>query len=152
MTTHEIVDLFLGLLMQILELVNGRELCHVETIGQNSIRLSLQQVFRLKSGDVRDGCEYVTSMRRGSLNAVAMVYTTLPGLGIHIKPLKIVVEVDRASTEIATQKSSVSSEDGRHIDSSLLGEGQSNASQPFVEVGYDSLLFLVADELHDRCR
>jgi hypothetical protein len=52
MTAHEIVDLDLGLLMQVLELMGSGELLDVQTIGQNTIRLSLQKMLALVCGDV----------------------------------------------------------------------------------------------------
>jgi hypothetical protein len=42
-------------------------------------------------------------------------------------------------------------EDGRNINPSLLGKGQSNASQPLVEMGDDSLFLFVAYKLVLAC-
>lgn len=47
-----------------------------------------------------DSCEDVTRMSSGTFNAISMVDTTLSSLGIDIKELQVVVEINGASTEI----------------------------------------------------
>ena len=51
-TSNKLVDLSLGCLMQVLELVHSLELDDVETVRQDAIRFALQQMFRLVGGDV----------------------------------------------------------------------------------------------------
>lgn len=147
MTSNEVVDLLLGLLMKVLELVNGRKLGDVEAVGQNTVRLSLQQMLRLESGDVRYGGEDIAGMGSSSLDAVPMVDTTLASLSINVEPLQVVVEVHRTGAEISAKESGMGSEDGRDIDMALLAEWQGDASKPFVEVRNDGLCLFVANKL-----
>lgn len=145
--SNKVMNLLLCLLMQVLEFVNRRELCDVQTIGQNAIRLSLQQMLGLKRCDVGDCGENITCMRGCSFNAVSVVDTALTSLSIDIEPLQVVVEIHGASAEVSAEKSGVCGKDRRHIDAALLAEGQGNASKPLVEVSNDSPLLLMADEL-----
>lgn len=100
-TSDEVVDLFLGLDVQVLELVHGRKLLDVETVRQDSIyhqgqlclsphgnrgdwlltRLSLEKVLRLESGNVRDGGKDIGAVGGRSLNAVSATvsYALLKG-------------------------------------------------------------------------
>lgn len=110
--------------MQVLELVHSRELLHIETIGQNAVGLPLQQVLTLKGRNVRDRREDIGTVRSSPLNAVTVVDATLSGLGVYIKVLQIVVEIDGAGTEVATKESSVGREDGGQIHVTLLGQGE----------------------------
>lgn len=148
--SNKVMDLFLGLLMKILEFVDGRELGDIETVGQDTIGLSLEEMLGLEGSDVRNGGEDVASVCGSALYAVSVVDTSLSSLSIDIEVLEIVVEIDGTSTEITTQKSGVGGEDGGHINSALLGQRQSNTGQPLVEVGNDSLLLLVADKLFTK--
>lgn len=52
MTTHKVVDLLLVDLVQILKLVGGGKLLDVQAVGQDTIRLALEQMLTLVSGDV----------------------------------------------------------------------------------------------------
>ncbi|KAI6766392.1 hypothetical protein HG531_011614 [Fusarium graminearum] len=149
MSADKVVDLLLCLLVQVLELVNSRELCDVETIRQNAIGLSLQQMLRLKSCDMRNSGENIASMCGGSLNTVSVVYTTLASFSVDIEPLQVVVKVHGAGAKVSAEKSSVCGKDRRNIDAAPLAEGQGNASKPLVEVSNNSLLLLVADELRN---
>jgi len=101
-TANKVIDLLLGLRVQVLELVHGGEFLHIQTIGQHTVGLALEQVLALECGDVRDRGEDIATVGSSSFNAVAMVDTTLSGLGIHIEVLKVVVEIDGPRTEIAT--------------------------------------------------
>lgn len=149
MSADKVVDLLLCLLVQVLELVNSRELCDVETIGQNAIGLSLQQMLRLKSCDMRNSGENIASMCGGSLNTVSVVDTTLASFSVDIEPLQVVVKVHGAGAKVSAEKSSVCGKDRRNIDAAPLAEGQGNASKPLVEVSNNSLLLLVANELRN---
>jgi hypothetical protein len=73
--------------MQVLELVRRRELLDVETIGQNSVWLALQQMLALVCGDVRDRGKNIGSVRSGALDAVPVVNAALSCFGIDIKVL-----------------------------------------------------------------
>jgi hypothetical protein len=57
--------------VHVLELVHRRELGDVEAVGDDAVRLALEQVLGLVSGDVRDGREDVGRVRRAALDAVA---------------------------------------------------------------------------------
>lgn len=147
MSSYKVIDLDLGLLMQVLELVSSREFLHVQTVGQNTIWLSLEKMLALVCGDVGDCCEDIGRVRRGSLNAVAVVNTTLSSLSVHIKVLEVVVEINRASAKIATKEGGVGGEDGGNVDAALLAEGYCYTCQPLVELDDDGSLLLVEDVL-----
>ena len=98
----EIMDLLLRLLMQVLEFVNRRELGDVQTVGQNTVWLALEQVLRLECGDVRDSSEDVASVSSSTFNAVPVVNPALASLSINVKPLKVVVEINGASTKVSS--------------------------------------------------
>jgi hypothetical protein len=149
MSADKVVNLLLCLLVQVLEFVHSRELCDVETVGQNAVGLSFQKMLRLESCDVRNSGENITSMCGSSLNTVSVVDTTLASFSIDIEPLQVVVKVHGAGAKVSAEKSSVCGKDRRDIDAAPLAEGQSNASKPLVEVGNNSLLLLVADELRN---
>jgi hypothetical protein len=145
--SDKVVNLLLGLLMQILELVDRGEFRHVQAVGKHTIRLSLEKMLRLEGGDVRNCGEDVAGMSSGTLDAVSVVDTALASLRINIEPLEVIVEIDRAGTKVSSKKSGVSGKDGSDIDASLLGQRQSDTGEPLVEVGNDRLVLLVTDKL-----
>ena len=91
--------------------------------------------------------EDIAGMGSGPLDAVPVIDATLARFGIAIEPLEVVVEINRAGTEVATQQGSMSCEDGRDIDSALLAQWKRNTSEPFVKVGNNSFLLFVAYKL-----
>lgn len=127
-TANKVVDLLLRCLMQVLELVHGRELDDVHTVGQDSIRFSLEQMFRFVRRDVRDSREDVRGMCGCSFDTVSMVDTSLSGLMVDIEVLEVVVEVDTTGTKISSEQGCVSGEDCRDVDSPLSTEGQGHTS------------------------
>ena len=147
MSANKVVDLLFCLLVEVLELMNSRELCDVETVGKNTIGLALQQMLGLERCDVGNGGEDIAGMCRSSLDTVSVVNTTLASLCIDIEPLQVVVKVYGAGAKVSAEKSGVCGKDRRNIDAALLAEGQGNASKPLVEVSNDSPLLLVADKL-----
>ena len=147
-TADKVVDLLLGLLVEVLELVQGRELGDVEAVGENTIGLALQLMLTLVSGNVGNRGEDIAGMGGSSLDAVSVIDTTLSGLGIDVEPLKVVVEVYGAGAQVATEKSGVCREDGSNVDIPPLGQWQRDTGKPFVEVRDDSLLLLMAYKLH----
>lgn len=54
-----------------------------------------------------------------TLDAIAMVDASSAGFAVYVKVLEVVVEVDVASTKVATQKGSMSGENSSHINVSL---------------------------------
>lgn len=106
-TFDEFIDLSLGHRMQVLEFVHGLELLHVETVGQDPIRFTLEQMLSFPSGDMGRRGEDIRGMRGGALDAVAMVDTALTGLMVDVDGLDGVIKVKRASTEVATQEGGV---------------------------------------------
>ena len=147
MTTDKVVDALLVGLVQVLELVSCAELLDIETVGQNTVGLALEQVLALVGGDVGDGCKDIGGMCCAAFDAVAVVDTSLARLGVAVKVLQVVVEIDRTGAEVAAEKGSVSGEDGGHIDLALLTQGESNTRKPLVELCDDSSFFLVVDIL-----
>lgn len=93
MTSYKVIDdIFLDG-MQILEFVHGLEFDDVEPIRQNSIRLSLQQMFALVGGDVTDCGEDIGGMCSSAFYAISVIDSSFAGFVIDIKVLEIVVEV-----------------------------------------------------------
>lgn len=143
MASNEVVNLLFRLLVQILELVHSRKLLDVQTVGQHSVRFTLQQMLTLIRSDVRDGCENIRGMCSCTFDAVSVVNATLARLGIDIEVLKVVVEVDRAGAKVSTQKCSMGGEDCRNIYPSFLSQGKGYACKPLVEMRDNSPLLLV---------
>ena len=100
--SNEVVDLLLGLNVQVLELVHRRELLDVETVREDAIWFTFEEVFRFERSDVGDGGEDVGGVGRGALDAVAngqyaskqrwsnsapVIDTSLPSFMIDIKVL-----------------------------------------------------------------
>lgn len=72
--------------------------------------------------------------------------TECPTLAAHI--LQVVVEVHGTSTQVAPQQCGVSGKDGGHGQASGTAQAQTDACQPFVEVGnHIRLLFILGQEL-----
>lgn len=137
MSANKVVNLLLGLLVQVLKFVHGGKLGDVQTVWQHAIWLALEQMLRFVGRDVGDSSENVAGMRSSPLNAVSVVNTTLSSLSVDIEVLEIVVEIDRSSTQVSSKKSGVGSKNGCDINASLLAEWKSYTSQPFVEVSND---------------
>lgn len=94
MASHELVNLRLARRVQVLELMHGLELDDVQTIRKHPVRLPLEQMFTLVRRDMRHGREHVSTVGGGPLDAVTVVYTTLPGFMIDVEVLEIIVEID----------------------------------------------------------
>jgi hypothetical protein len=148
MSSYEVIDLDLGLLMQVLELMGRRELLDVETVGQDTVWLALQEMFTFVCGDVRDRGEDIGGVRGGALDAVPVVDAALSCLSVAVEVLQVVVEVYRACTQVATEQRSVGGEDGGYVDVALLAQGHSDTGKPLVELDNDGPLLLVIDILH----
>jgi len=144
---NEVVDLLLGLLVQVLELVDSGKFGDIQPVRQDTVRLALEQVLAFIGSDVGDGGEDVTRVGRRPLDAVPVVDTALAGLSINVEVLQVVVEVDRAGAQIPTQQCCMSCEDGGHINGTLPDQRQRNTGKPLVEVRNDCPLLLMADEL-----
>lgn len=148
MTAYELVNLGLGSRMEILELVHSLELLDVQTIGENTIRLSLEKMFRFVGGDMRDGGEDVGTMGSGTFDAVSVIYTTFSGLVIDVKILEIIIKVDRSGAKVTTEKGGVCGEDSGDINMALATEWNSKSCLPFVEMGDDGGVKLASDVLN----
>ena len=96
---------------------------------------------------MRDGGEDVSCVRCSPFNAISVVYAALASLGINIKILEVVVEVNRPSAKVSSEECSVCSEYGRYVYSSLLSQWQSYPSKPFVEMCNDCFLPLMRYKL-----
>lgn len=72
--------------------------------------------------------------------------TESPTLAAHI--LQVVVEVHGTSTQVAPQQRGVSGKDGGHRQAPGPAQAETNARQPFVEVGnHIRFLFILGQEL-----
>lgn len=147
MAPHEIVDLGLCGLMQILEFMHRLELDDIQAIRQDAIRFPLEQMFRLVCCDMGHCRKHIRTVRGRPLNTIAMINATFPGFMIDVKVLKIVVKVDGTGAEVATEKSGVCGEDGGHVDMTFSAKGDSEARLPFVEVCDDCSVELTRDVL-----
>ena len=147
MTPHEVMDAILGDGVQVLELVHGRELDDVQTIGQDTIGLTLQKMLGLVGSDVRDSGKNIAAMSGGTLNAVTVVDATLACLMIDIEATQVVVEINGASTEVASQEGGVGGEDGRHVDVTLAAQSDTDTDEPLVEMSNDGGLAFVGSKL-----
>ena len=149
MTADKVIDLLLGLQMQILELVDRGEFLDVQPVRQDTVRLALEQMLTLERRDVRHGRENVGRMRRSSLNAVPVVDASLAGLGIYVEVLEVVVEIDRPRTEIASEQGRMGGEDSGQIHVPLFGQWQGHPGQPLVKMSHHRQSTLVGDELEE---
>lgn len=134
-------------------------------------------MLRLVCRDVGYGSEDIRAVRSRPFDTVSMVDSSFTSFMVHIKVLEVVVEIYRSSAEISTEKGSVGREDSSDIDMSLSaaetaqkrerevvshvpvnkdsGEGgdaqwDGKTSQPFMEMGYNSLFALVCCKLRAR--
>lgn len=80
--------------MQVLKFVHSRKFDDVQTIGQDSVGFAFEQMLTLVGGDVRDGGKDIGGVGGGTLDAVAVIYSTLARLGVYIKELQIIVEIN----------------------------------------------------------
>ena len=149
-TADKVIDPLLVGLMQVLELVRGRKLLDVETIGQDAIGLPLEQVLTLVGGDVGDSGEDIGSMSGATFYAVPVVNASLASLRIAVEPLEVVVEIHRTRTQVATEKSGMCGEDCRDVDPSLLAKGEGDTCKPLVELCHDGALLFVVDILQQQ--
>ena len=147
MTADKFCNAILVGLVQVLEFVGGGELLDVETVWKDAVRLSLQQMLTLVSSDMADGGENICRMSSTAFYAVSVVDTTLSGLGVNVEVLQVVVEIDRASAEVAAEERCVSGEDGRYVDLALLAQRKCDTCKPLVELCDDGTFLLVEDVL-----
>jgi len=63
--------------------------------------------FGLVSGDVRDGSKDICAVCGRTADAISVVDTMLSGSMIDVKVLKVVVKVDRASTQVSAEEGRV---------------------------------------------
>jgi hypothetical protein len=147
MTSDEFGDAVLVDLMQVLEFVRGGEFLHIQTIGQNTVGLSLEQVLALVSRDMADRGEDISRVCGTTLDTVAVVDATLPRFGVDIKVLQVVVEIDRTGTEISAQQGGMGGEDGGDVDLSFPAEGEGDTREPLVELRDDGTLLLMVGVL-----
>lgn len=146
-TANKVVNLLLGLLVQVLEFMDGGKFGYVEPVGQDTIGLSLQQMLRLECCNVRHGRKYVARVCGCALDTVSMVDAPLAGFGVDVEVLQVVIKVDRAGAKISSEESGMRREDGGDVNATLLGQRQGNTGEPFVEVSNDGSLLFVADKL-----
>ena len=84
-----------------------------------------------------DGSKDIAGVGRGSFDAIAVIYTSLAGFGVNIKILEIVIEVDRAGTQVSSEQGCMGGEDCSDIYPSFLSQGESHPFQQFVKMSYD---------------
>lgn len=79
--------------------------------------------------------------------AIAVVDATLSSFSVYIEVLQIVVEIDGASTKVATQEGGVGSEDGCNVYPALLAQRECDTGKPLMKLDNDGALLLVEDVL-----
>lgn len=94
-------------------------------------------MFAFVRRDMRYGCENISAMRSGALDAIAVVDTAFSGFMINVEVLEVVVEVDGAGAEVASEESCVGCEDCCDIDMTFAAERDGEACLPLVEMGDD---------------
>jgi len=114
-TPDELVDLGFRRRVQILELVHRLELDDVEPVGQYTIRLALQEVFRLVRRDVRHGRKHVRAMCGRTFDTIAVVYAPFARFVVDVKVLQVVVEIDVPRTQVTAEEGSVGREHGGDV-------------------------------------
>ena len=107
-------------LVQVLELMSGAEFLHIQPVGKDTIRFPLQKMLALVSSNMADSGEDVSTMGRTAFYAITVIDAALAGFGIDIEVLQVIVKVNRASTEVATEESRMGGEDGRDVDLPFL--------------------------------
>lgn len=135
MSPDEFVQLLLGDGVQILELVQRRELLHVEPVGRDHVRLPLQQMLRLVPRYIRHGGEHVRQVGGRPLHAVPVVDLPLACLLVHVELVQVVVEVRVAGAQVPPQQGGVRREHRRHVHVARAQRYQADARLPLVEVG-----------------
>lgn len=85
MTSHELVNFLLAHSVEILKLVESRKFFYVQSVRCYHVGFTFEQMFGLKTGDVRDSCEHVTEMRGSAFHAVSVIDLPFSSLFIHIK-------------------------------------------------------------------
>jgi hypothetical protein len=126
------------------------ELDDVEPIGHYTVRLALQEMFRLICRDVGHRREHVRAMCGRTFDTIAVVYATLASFMVDIKVLEVVVKIDAAGTEIATEEGSMGREHGRDVDVSFSAERDGDAGLPLVKMSDDGGVELLRHILNDR--
>ena len=134
---NKVVDLGLGGGVEVLELVHGLELDDIESVGEDAIWFTLEEMLGLVGGDVGDGGKDVGTVGGGAFYTVTVVDAALASFVVDIKILEIVVKIDAARAEVAAKECGVCSEDGGDIDVAFAAKGDREACLPFVEVGDD---------------
>lgn len=147
MASDEIVYFLLRLLVEILELVHSRKFLHIQSVWHNAIRLPLQEVLAFIGRDVRDRGEDVCRVRGSPLDAVSMINPPFAGLGVHIKVLQVVVEIDISGTKIPPEQRGMGGEDGGDVNFALFRQRQRHSCKPLMKLGNDGFVFLVRDIL-----
>lgn len=83
MASDKFMNLVFGSGVEVLELVKGRELDDIETVGCDDFGLPLEQVLCLVTSDLRYRGECVSEMRRCPFHAVAMIDLSSARLLVH---------------------------------------------------------------------
>jgi hypothetical protein len=94
-----------------------------------------------------DGSENISGMCSCSFNAVTVINSSFASFMIDIEILQVVIKVDRARTQVPSEKSSVGSENCSDIDTAFPTEWKCNASEPFMEMNDDSFRRFMRNKL-----
>lgn len=87
MSSDEVVDLLLGLGVEVLEFVHSRKLNDVEAIGKNTIWFSLEQMLTFVCRNMRYSSEDIARVGCCTFNTVTVVDSSLACFSIDVKVL-----------------------------------------------------------------
>lgn len=125
--------------MNVLEFVHCLELHYVQSVWKDAIWLSFQQMFAFVGSDMRNGREDVRAVRRGTLDAIAVVDPAFACFVIDIEILQVVVKINGARAEITSKQCCVGRKNSRNIDVSFAAQRNGKSSLPLMEMCDDSL-------------
>lgn len=96
-------------------------------------------MLRFVRSNMGDCSEYIGGVGGGPFNAVSVINAAFSSFVVDIKILKVVVKIDRASTEVSPQECCVGRKDSGHIKVTLTDQGDGYTGLPLVKMADDGL-------------
>lgn len=136
-SSAELCDHILVLLVQVLELVHGHKVFCVEPIGGYALGCSVQQSGGLCARDLAHGSEDRGPLSSTNLDPVAVVYPSEACLvvNVEVRRLELLHEVHAARAEVAPEERCVRCEQRGDGDLPLLHDYKADRCKPLVEMG-----------------
>ena len=76
-----------------------------------------------------------------------MINPPFARLGVHIKVLQVIVEIDIPGAQIPPQQRGMGGEDGGDVDFAVFRQRQRYSCEPLMKLGNDDFVFLMRDIL-----